>query len=222
MKFLAKDIVVPAGSKPRTFYVGLGRGLVMHQDLRRGDLRRILGVYEAELVRTVQKMWQPGRTTFDVGTADGYYSLVFAKRTRARVLAFECDDAIADRARRNLALNPGLSPLVELRQDFVGIGGVPGQVSLDDVADGTFVPDLIKMDIEGGEVDALQGASRVLARRRPDLLIEVHGAAVEVDCIKILQSFGYVPQIINARRWLPEHRPIPHNRWLAAFGDSRA
>jgi FkbM family methyltransferase len=36
-----------------------------------------------------------------------------------------------------------------------------------------FVPDLIKVDVEGYEVDLLQGASRAL-QRRPALLIEIH------------------------------------------------
>jgi FkbM family methyltransferase len=35
-------------------------------------------------------------------------------------------------------------------------------------------PDLIKMDVEGGEVDVLQGARRMLAATRPVLVVELH------------------------------------------------
>jgi FkbM family methyltransferase len=53
---------------------------------------------------------------------------------------------------------------------------VPG-LSLDDFVfnQGQPAPDLIKMDIEGGEVLALPGMARLLAERRPVLLLELHG-----------------------------------------------
>ncbi len=42
------------------------------------------------------------------------------------------------------------------------------------------LPDVIKMDIEGGEVKALIGARETLRRGRPGLVIEVHGTEREV------------------------------------------
>lgn len=36
-------------------------------------------------------------------------------------------------------------------------------------------PDFIKIDVEGMELDVLNGAQQTLARRRPRLLIEIHG-----------------------------------------------
>ncbi len=52
-----------------------------------------------------------------------------------------------------------------------------GTVRLDDFVFGPGVPapDLIKMDMEGGEVLALPGMRRVLRRFRPLLLLELHG-----------------------------------------------
>ncbi len=53
---------------------------------------------------------------------------------------------------------------------------VPG-LKLDDFVfrDGNRLPELIKMDIEGGEVLALPGMRRVLHEGRPILLMELHG-----------------------------------------------
>ena len=41
-------------------------------------------------------------------------------------------------------------------------------------------PDFIKLDIEGTEVEALEGAGRVLSEARPTMLIELHGGKEEV------------------------------------------
>jgi FkbM family methyltransferase len=46
-------------------------------------------------------------------------------------------------------------------------------VRLDEVLP-TFAPNLIKMDIEGGELEALQGAERMIARHRPGLAICIY------------------------------------------------
>ncbi len=65
-------------------------------------------------------------------------------------------------------------------------------VSLDDFvfALGHPVPDVVKLDIEGSETAALQGARRLLRERRPALLIEVHGQAGR-GAWEILQETGY-------------------------------
>ncbi len=94
-------------------------------------------------------------------------------------------------------------------------------ISLDDLAARTFVPDMIKIDIEGGERGALRGATRVLSERRPAFVIEVHSVSAEEICIEILHSHGYEPLIVNQRRLLADYRPIPHNRWLVAPGHDR-
>jgi Methyltransferase FkbM domain len=219
MKQLIKDTVVPRGCRPRRLPLGLGRGLTMDIDLHQGKIRTYLGTYEMELARGVRDLWRRGRTSFDVGGADGYYTLIFAQLTGAAVVAFEPDETLCSTIRRNVSLNPSLAGLVEVRNAFVGSGGTPGEVSLDDVAEETFIPDLIKFDIEGAEATALRGAAKILERRRPGLLIEVHGESVEADCRAILAGHGYPPpKVVNLRRWLPEGRPIPHNRWLIADG----
>jgi FkbM family methyltransferase len=46
-------------------------------------------------------------------------------------------------------------------------------VSLDDFCAGS-APDFVKMDIEGAEYDALQGAQQLLEQRRTTWLIELH------------------------------------------------
>jgi hypothetical protein len=52
-------------------------------------------------------------------------------------------------------------------------------------------PNLIKMDIEGGEVDALVGAERILRAHRPVILLATHGWARHQECCRFLRGLGY-------------------------------
>ena len=69
---------------------------------------------------------------------------------------------------------------------------MPG-VALDDFAYGAegAIPQVIKMDIEGGEVLAIRGMERLLAEARPLLLVELHGQAAAAAVWESLQRHGY-------------------------------
>lgn len=66
-------------------------------------------------------------------------------------------------------------------------------VSLDHLvfADGFPIPDLIKIDLEGGEGLALEGMKRLLGDTKPRLLIEVHGRVPADEVWERLTSAGY-------------------------------
>lgn len=57
-------------------------------------------------------------------------------------------------------------------------------------------PDVVKMDIEGAEVDALRGALTTLGERRPSLLIEIHGTAAELE--PLLTEQGYTCRVLDS------------------------
>jgi FkbM family methyltransferase len=52
-------------------------------------------------------------------------------------------------------------------------------------------PDLIKLDVEGAEAMALEGARRMLQQHQPRLAIELHGAAVARQVLEFLWSLHY-------------------------------
>ena len=72
-------------------------------------------------------------------------------------------------------------------------------VSLDDFVfkDGNIKPDVVKMDIEGGEVLALPGMRRLLRDHCPFLLIEIHGPQAAEVVWKELTGSGYTIQHIR-------------------------
>lgn len=69
------------------------------------------------------------------------------------------------------------------------------------IADGERSPDLIKIDVEGGEFGVLNGARELLSKRRPTLIVEIHGWGSEASqqVLKLLDELGYVAQILEVR-----------------------
>jgi hypothetical protein len=211
-KTRAKTILLPAGRRPRTVKFGVAKGVRMSLDLSH-QTRQYLGLYEIELDRHLRRALKPGITTFDVGAQHGYDSLACASRTGAKVAAFECEPECIDRMHESFVLNPRIAPLIEAVHATVG--GGPGQLGLDEWAYGPgFVPDFIKLDIEGGEVAALRSATRILTERHPALVIEVHSLDLERQAGELLVGFGYRPLIVSQRTVFPDLRPTAHNRWL--------
>lgn len=209
---------LPHGRHIRKIPLGIGRGLQMGIDFHRGDTRLWAGLYEIELNRYLRAMARSGYYSFDIGGQYGYDALVLAKLTGSRVVCVECEESLCREIADNAAANPTLSHLVTVRHAFVSAGTSDGHCTLDDLAAETFVPDFIKIDIEGGEADALAGSSSILRERQPGLLIEVHSWDQEHKCLAILKRFSYSPTLIDPRKMLPDKRPIEHNRWILAPG----
>jgi FkbM family methyltransferase len=160
----------------------------------------------------------PGMTVYDLGANVGFYTLLFSRLAGpgAVVHAFEPVGRNVWYLRRHLELNPTLDARIhELavgrETGTVTFDGSAGwsmgrvvvrpeaatsclpSVSLDDFVYGRGhePPDLIKMDIEGGEVDAIAGMSRLLAERFPVLVVSVHGSSRWRECVAVLEAAGY-------------------------------
>jgi len=149
---------------------------------------------EVALLR--QGRLRPGATVFDLGAHQGVVALLLARVVGPDgcVVAVEASGHEVEIARENLALNG--DPRVELVHAAVaarpgviqfGLDGEvarPGgewptveleAVTVDLLAERHGAPDVLFIDVEGFEREALQGARDVLASR-PDAFVEVHGA----------------------------------------------
>jgi SAM-dependent methyltransferase len=216
LRAAAKRLLGPP--RVRRLPLGPARGIRLEVDFQH-QTRMYLGLYETELNRHLRELCAPGAAVYDVGAQFGYHSLVFAKLGAARVAAFEADADAAVVAEANVRLNAD-AELIQVVRAFVGKasdGG--GRLALDDFAFGPgFVPDFVKIDVEGAEADVLAGAGRLLAERMPSLIVETHSQALEASCGDLLVECGYRPRIVSPRRRFSDLRPTEHNRWLVARG----
>ena len=53
------------------------------------------------------------------------------------------------------------------------------------------LPNVVKIDVEGGELDVLSGAAEMLRVSRPTIFLEAHGDALEKACSQQLLRLGY-------------------------------
>ena len=92
---------------------------------------------------------------------------------------------------------------------------VPG-VRLDDLVyeQGIEAPDVVKIDVEGGELQVIAGMSRLLRERRPAIIAEMHGK--NAAFCDLLHEAGY--RIVNLDSPEPVERAGDNAHLLAEFG----
>lgn len=207
--------VLPRGGAPRRILRGPAKGVRANIDFDR-DTAFYLGLHESVLHRHYRAILKPGMKVFDVGMYRGWDALTFATLTGGPVVSFDGNpDSL--RATETFIAPAGLSGIT-LENAYVS-DGTNGR-SLDDFAAAHFMPDFVKMDIEGAEADALRGARAILSEGRPHMVIETHGADVEADCLATLGGHGYSCLTVDRPWWaFNEGREIAHNRWLVCSPD---
>lgn len=58
-------------------------------------------------------------------------------------------------------------------------------------------PQVIKIDVEGAEIQVLKGAKTVLSNYHPLLFIEAHSPSLATGCCEILQNLGYQISVLE-------------------------
>jgi FkbM family methyltransferase len=196
--------------------VRLKNGRRMYVDLRSGVSRGIFakGEFDPKVFNPIRTVLQPGGTFLDVGANVGFYSMLAldAIGLGGVVHAFEMDErprlclrkTIAHEQIRNLTLHEfaagnrdgtiGVSMHEDSGNSGVTETGGQRQVAVRKLdtwwhESGTKKIQAIKMDIEGAELPALQGAEHMLRAERPLLVCEAD---------EELQSrFGYENRLLH-------------------------
>lgn len=172
-----------------------------------------LGHYEAEKQAAVRRLVKPGMKVFDVGANAGFYTLAFSRLVgpTGQVWAFEPLPENLANLRRHIEINAlrnvtvvdaatsdksGTAQFMEAPSNAMGRlaaqGGITVRtVTLDEASTASGAPDVIKLDVEGGESAALEGASQLLAAHRPVILLATHGPDQHRQCVEILRRHGY-------------------------------
>lgn len=180
--------------------------------------QRILGLEELEITPIVHRMVLTSAAFVDIGASDGEYS-VFAKRINPRIAVVGCDANPDNEAtfRQNLSLNGISQSGIEWIAGYIG----KGHISLDSITDALPSPVILKIDVDGGEVDVLLSGSHILARVDARVVLEVHSQNLEEQSIGLLQEAGFNCKIVDQAWWrkiIPEQRP-GWNRWVIATKD---
>lgn len=176
---------------------GAGAGLLFHAA---GSMPTYaLGTAEPLVQRAFAAALRPGMVVYDLGCNVGFFTVIAARAVgpSGRVVAFDALESNIAATRANAARNDLKN--VETHAKAVGsydgagsfatagrsvwgrLDPLAGDLDVEVVAlDGPIAagalpaPDVVKLDIEGGEIDALAGLQRTLRERRPLLFVEVH------------------------------------------------
>jgi hypothetical protein len=158
-------------------------------------LRKVFGLYETALNPWVAEALKRTDLVLDVGANDGYFTFGCAAAMKregkpVRILSFEPLSSHV----RQLEIARGQGGFTEAEIEVVpkqaGRAAGPDIVTLDMFADqyADARAPLIKIDVEGAEIDVLEGASRWLSPRTM-LLIEVHKAEYLTEIPRRLARF---------------------------------
>ena len=146
------------------------------------NLRKMFGLYEHELNNWLEAVLPRVDTVLDVGGNNGYFTFGCAAAFRrlkksARILTFEPQAVHCELMRSTWALRSDGNVHIAIQQCVVGKEAGAGMETLDAAAasagDLSTRPALIKIDVEGAELDVIDGAS-VWMNPRNYFLIEVH------------------------------------------------
>lgn len=188
----------------------------------------LLGIHEAEVEQWITSELKDGMIFFDIGANIGYYTLLGARcvGSSGRVVALEPNPIVAAILRRNIDINSMKNTDVvqgaasracgsvrlgrarfssyasglycENPVDWIDVRGY----SLDALASELKIPavDLVKLDVEGAEVETIEGMTKILDVDRPKVLMELHshfGTADSHPAVQKLKNAGYTIRSIS-------------------------
>jgi FkbM family methyltransferase len=184
-----------------------------------------LGRYEPYIVTTLRERIQPGMVVYDVGAHIGYLTLVMSRLvgSTGRVLSFEPDPRNREALNANasemsnvkvfpLAIDGELGEVQFATFGYSLVGRIadadtPGDatmvtvqaVPLDHLINdrGEPVPQFIKIDVEGREVNVLEGAHSVLNEHRPTVIVETRRWSTFPEVASLMAGCGYNEAILR-------------------------
>ena len=174
-----------------------------------------LGSYEYYKQKALQREMKPGDVVYDIGANAGFYSMLACIMVgdSGYVYSFEPAPENLRELRKHLEINDiknctvidvavssadGEAIFDASNDRCMGRLAAGGGLRVQTVAlDGlvsrkeTRPPNLIKIDIEGAELDCLHGASYVIQEFRPILFLATHGPEIHSACTELLTKWNY-------------------------------
>lgn len=236
---MIKPVLITCGERTAQFSLHLDPGFV--QDDAISFFLQNAQPPEPEVVMFMTAAVQPGDHVIDCGANVGFFSLLMSQYvgSEGSVLAIEPDPRNYQKFEKNLALNKDAR--IQIKK--VALANRPGKIDfyltvdsgtnsawhnsvatmkktqvqavvLDDLWERDLAPKLIKMDIEGSEMQALRGARNLLALHPNFIVMEFNEQALAgmdasvADLRYYLHDFGYDLFILNPMGGFPTHVPL--------------
>ena len=197
---------------------GPGKGLRIDASGRKAGY--LFGTSDQEEQRFLSDNLDTGNVFYEIGANIGFFALIGAKLVgrSGQVYTFEPSPQSINQLRKNITLNDFQN--VEVQQTAVldtdgsttlnlstdsgksSVGPVRSRidsiqvpsVKLDTWVEDHTPPDVLKIDVEGAEIEVLKGAMRTIQQFRPLMLVEVHriGSEFSQYVTQQLAPIGYV------------------------------
>jgi FkbM family methyltransferase len=196
-------------------------------------------IFDKEIVNVAHKYAKPGTTVLDVGANFGQMTILFSNIVgdRGKVYSFDADDFVFEILTKNIAANGREGRIVPIfgavhnvagqtlyfpEQDFVRFPTY-GSYGIDYAGNmGRPVPSItidsleieepisfMKVDVQGGDLQAMQGAQRTIARHKMPIVFEYEYQFEEKykmnfqDYVDFVNQIGYrFVSVINGYNYL--------------------
>jgi FkbM family methyltransferase len=176
-----------------------------------------VGTYEVRRMRAFRNAITSGAVIYDVGANVGIYSLMASRAAGPGGMVYSFEPLPRNLAylRRHLAINRLQNcQIVEKavcdREGTLAFATESFSASMAHLSpDGELLvpsttldacvygearlrpPNILKIDVEGAEMDVLRGANRTITEFLPEIFLEIHGTQLHEDCKRYLVEHGY-------------------------------
>lgn len=184
-------------------------------------LAYLRGTYEPHIAECLSQQVKKTAIIYDVGANCGYLSMIMAELSSdGKVFSFEPDQRNIKAIKQNISDNNikniriishpvndrgGAVRFATYSSTLISHIAIGDQapdaefidmnaITLDQFVydDGNPPPDLIKIDVEGGEVNVLLGSNRLLHEFTPDVIVEIRDFDNEYKTVcEYMKNFGY-------------------------------
>jgi FkbM family methyltransferase len=163
----------------------------LRMELEGAKLRQLAGRHEPVVQDCIAERLRPGGCFIDVGADVGFFSLLAARLAGpgGRVIAIEPVPAHADLIKANATLNrfdnvtivTAAAGAVNRTGAMITAHPPVPMLTLDGLVShlGLPPPSMIRIDVEGAEIEVLAGMSDTLWRHHPDILFEIDARSAD-------------------------------------------
>lgn len=189
----------------------------------------VRGDHELPLQNALAAELKPGMTFYDVGANGGFFTLFGATMVgpSGKVVAFEPHKLTMAQLLKQVSIN-GLSCVHTVEaavcenigtaefsddtySDMASLAGAASAARTVTVKTTTLdhetlcrdlKPDVLKIDVEGAEIDALHGMLKTIEKYRPTLLVELHSDDIGRRYHSLMQSLSYETASVSGDRFV--------------------